>query len=69
MCGIVSKYNYVIKIYYNRTSCILKKYMYYPNRVTSILKILKIAYPNSDIVIYDRLRNRYTIDNWLSHSE
>jgi len=69
MCGVVGKYNYVIKIYYNRTSCILKKYICYPNRITSILKILKATYPNSDIIIYDKAGNKYSIDGWLSHSK
>jgi len=69
MCSRVSKYNYVIKIYYNRTSCILKKYICYPNRIASILKILKVTYPDSDIIIYDKVGDRYTIDDWLGHSE
>jgi len=69
MRNMCEKYNYVIKIYYNKTNCILKKYIYDASRVTSILNILKVTYPNSDIVIYDKSGNRYTINSWLSHSE
>ena len=69
MNSITGKYNYNIKIYYKGTSCVIDKYMYYPSRVTTVLKILKKTYPDSDIVIYDRLGNRYTIDSWLSYYE
>ena len=62
------KYNYKIVIYYNKTKCTICKYMYYPSRVTTVLKILKKTYKDSDIVVYDKLGNRYTIDSWLSHN-
>jgi len=69
MYDVVGKYNYNIRIYFKGTSCVINKFMHYPSRVTKVLKILKVSYPDSDIVIYDKLGNRYTIDSWLSHSE
>jgi len=59
---------YLILIFFGKSRCILKKKMNYENRVTTVLKILKNTYRNSNIVVADKFGNVWHIDKWLSFS-
>lgn len=60
--------NYAIVVYVNSTNCTIKYNMCYPNRVSIVLKILRTYHKDSDIIVYDKLGNRYTVEGWLNEN-